>query len=88
MKLQVFEPREQYIVNRLKQEGRHGTVTKLEQNVYQYEIEVFDCNEMLPWIRTFIGRILSLTCTDKSVEQLFYRDLQTMYRMYQIEETK
>ena len=63
-------------------------VTKLEQNVYQYEIEVFDCNEMLPWIRTFIGRILSLTCTDKSVEQLFYRDLQTMYRMYQIEETK
>jgi hypothetical protein len=88
MKLQVFAPREQYIVNRLKQEGRHGTVTKLEQNVYQYEIEVFDCNEMLPWIRTFIGRILSLTCTDKSVEQLFYRDLQTMYRMYQIEETK
>lgn len=86
MKIQALEPTEQYIVERLKREGRGGTVTRTERNVYQYEIEVFDCNEMLPWIRTFIGRILSLECTDESVEQRFYRDLQTMYRMYQIEE--
>lgn len=87
MKLQVIEPSEQYILNRLKQEGRGGTVTKLKPGVYQYEIEVFDCNEMLPWIRTFIGRILSLECTAKSVERRFYEDLQRMYRMYQIDET-
>ncbi|MDE6318173.1 MAG: WYL domain-containing protein, partial [Lachnospiraceae bacterium] len=86
MTIQALEPSEQYIVERLKREGRGGTVTRIEQNVYQYEIEVFDCNEMLPWIRTFIGRILTLECTDKSVEQRFYRDLQTMYRMYQVEE--
>ncbi len=86
MKIQALEPFEQYIVERLKREGRGGTVTRIERNVYQYEIEVFDCNEILPWIRTFIGRILSLECTDKSVERRFYRDLRTMYRMYQIEE--
>ena len=86
MTIQALEPSEQYIVERLKREGRGGTVTRTEPNVYRYEIEVFDCGEMLPWIRTFIGRILSLECTDKSVEQRFYRDLQTMYRMYQIEE--
>ncbi|MCM1303864.1 MAG: WYL domain-containing protein [Lachnospiraceae bacterium] len=84
MTIQAFEPSEQYIVNRLKNEGRGGTVTRIAQNVYQYEIEVFDCNEMLPWIRTFTGRILSLECTDRSVEQRFYQDLKTMYRMYQI----
>ena len=84
MTIQALEPSEQYIVERLKREGRGGTVTRIERNVYQYEIEVFDCNEMLPWIRTFTGRILSLKCTDKSVEQRFYRDLQTMYQMYQI----
>ncbi|MDE7250625.1 MAG: WYL domain-containing protein, partial [Lachnospiraceae bacterium] len=84
MTIQALEPSEQYIVERLKREGRGGTVTRIERNVYQYEIEVFDCNEMLPWIRTFTGRILSLKCTDKSVEQCFYRDLQTMYQMYQI----
>ncbi|MCM1541301.1 MAG: WYL domain-containing protein [Blautia sp.] len=85
MTIQAFEPSEQYIVNRLKNEGRGGTVTRIARNVYQYEIEVFDCNEMLPWIRTFTGRILSLECTDKSVEQRFYQDLRAMYRIYQIE---
>ena len=85
MTIQALEPSEQYIVERLKREGRGGAVTRIERNVYQYETTVFDCNEMLPWIRTFTGRILSLECTDKSVEQRFYRDLQTMYRMYQIE---
>ncbi len=86
MTIQVFEPKESYIVDRLRREGRGGTVTKTAPNIYQYEIEVFDCNEMLPWIRTFIGRILSLECSAKSVERRFYEDLQTMYQMYQIEE--
>jgi len=54
MTIQALEPAEDYIVDRLKREGRGGTVTKIARNIYQYEIEVFDCNEMLPWIRTFI----------------------------------
>ena len=83
MTVHALEPSEQYIVERLKREGRGGTVTRIEKNIYRYEIEVFDCNEMLPWIRTFTGRILSLKCTAKSVEQRFYQDLQTMHRMYQ-----
>lgn len=86
MTVQVNEPYELYIVNRLRQEGRHGTVTKLEPGVYQYEIEVFDCNEMLPWVRTFIGRILSFQCSSRFVEQRFHQDLQAMYRMYQIDD--
>lgn len=88
MTIQVLEPEESYIVDRLKREGRGGTVTKTAPNIYQYEIEVFDCNEMLPWIRTFIGRILSLECSAQSVERRFYQDLQTMYQMYQIDEER
>ncbi len=82
MILQVLEPEEHYIVERLNREGRGGTVTRIEKNIYRYEREAFDCNEMLPWIRTFTGRILTLECTAKSVEQRFYQDLQAMYRMY------
>lgn len=84
--LHVQEPSEAYIVDRLKREGRGGTVTRIAEHTYQYQRESFDCNEMLPWIRTFTGRILSLECTSKFVEQRFYQDLQTMYCMYQIEE--
>lgn len=88
MTIQVMEPYENYIVERLQREGRGGIITKIEPNIYQYETEVFDCNEMLPWIRTFIGRILSLQCSSKPIEQRFYRDLQTMYRMYQIKSSE
>lgn len=84
MTIQVLEPAENYILTRLKQEGRGGTVTKTAPDIYQYEVEAFDCNELLPWIRTFIGRILSLECSDKSVEERFYDDLQAMLRMYQM----
>ncbi|MCM1258926.1 MAG: WYL domain-containing protein [Roseburia sp.] len=86
MTLEVKESAETYILDRLKREGRGGKVTRISKNIYQYEKEVFDCNEMLPWIRTFIGRILSLKCTDQLVEKRFYQDLQEMYRMYQIQE--
>ncbi len=86
MTIWALEPTENYIVDRLKREGRGGTVTKIARNTYLYEIQVFDCNEMLPWARTFIGRILSLECTAKSVEKRFYNDLETMYRMYGIDE--
>ncbi|MDE7017840.1 MAG: WYL domain-containing protein [Lachnospiraceae bacterium] len=88
MTLQILEPAENYILTRLEQEGRGGTVTKIAPNTYLYEIETFDCNELLPWIRTFIGRILSLDCSDKSMERRFYRDLHAMYRMYEIPEIR
>lgn len=84
MTLHVEEPSELYIVDRLKREGRGGAVTRIDENTWQYQRESFDCNEMLPWVRTFIGRILSLECTAKSVEQRFYQDLQIMYQTYQI----
>ncbi|HCT91425.1 MAG TPA: hypothetical protein DF613_08625 [Lachnospiraceae bacterium] len=86
MTLQITEPAENYIIGRLKREGRGGTVTKTAPGIYTYEISVFDCNEMLPWLRTFIGRIISLECSDPFVTRRFYQDLQVMYRQYQIGE--
>lgn len=84
MTIQAADPEENYIVDRLKREGRGGTVTQTAPGVYTYETRVFDCNEMLPWLRTFTGRILSLTCSDPFVERLFFQDLQAMYQLYQI----
>lgn len=85
MTIQAAEPDEDYIIERLKREGRGGIVTRIGPNTYTYEAYAFDCNEMLPWIRTFTGRILSLKCTAKSVERRFYQDLEQMYQIYQID---
>ena len=80
--LQIDEAGEQYLLNRLQREGKNGHITRIAPNTFVYETDVFDANEMLPWIRTFTGRILSLESDCKRLTQLFRRDLSAMYRMY------
>ena len=84
MKLHVDESREQYILNRIKREGQGGSVTKVEENTFLYTKEVLDTNDMIPWMRTFIGRILGLEGTNESVINRFYEDMKEMARIYEI----
>lgn len=73
---------EDYIVNRLEREKRCGTVEKLDDSHYKFTADVFDAVEMLPWIRTFTGRIEELICTNKYVTNTFYGDLEEMKKIY------
>ena len=76
------EPEEGYVVQRLHREKRCGTVTELDGGNWQFEADVFDAVELLPWIRTFTGRIVSLKSTNAEVEKRFYGDLAVMRAMY------
>ncbi|MCR5835076.1 MAG: WYL domain-containing protein [Lachnospiraceae bacterium] len=82
--LHINEYREQYILTRLESEGRGGTITKIADNTFTYENDIFDSNEITPWVRTFIGRIIDIECTSKKMEQKFKSDLETMFKMYEI----
>lgn len=82
--LHIKEGREDFIIERLKREGRGGIITRIEPNIYTYEKEVFDCNEMLPWIRTFSGRISDIKCSSPRLKNLFYSDMEKMYQLYHI----
>ncbi len=81
--LLIDEEKEDFIIKRLVREGRNGTVSRTEKNIYTYETELFDVCEASPWIKTFIGRIISVECSDKSVSEKFYNDIFKMDRMYQ-----
>ncbi len=83
MVLRIDEQREQYILDRLKREGRNGMITRTADNTYSYSTQVFDTNEMMPWVRTFIGRIISVEGTNGQVIDKFYQDMGRMRRMYQ-----
>ena len=80
--LHINEANEKYILNRLRREGKGGILERTAPDTFTYEIEVFDANEMLPWIRTFIGRIVSIESDCPQLKERFQRDLSTMYRMY------
>lgn len=82
LKLYIDEEKEEHIVNRLKREGKGGEILRLDKNIYLYSREAFDTNEMLSWAKTFIGRIISLECTNKAVYDKFYNDMYRMYHMY------
>ena len=82
--LHIQEGKEDFIIERLKREGKGGIITRIEPNIYTYEKEVFDCNEMLPWIRTFTGRISDIECSSTRLKNLFYADMEKMYELYHI----
>lgn len=76
---------EEHIIRRLYREKRCGSVEPLDASTYRFSASVYDAQELLPWIRTFICRIQSISISDKRVEKIFFEDLRQMYRMYGID---
>lgn len=88
MTLRIMEPYELYILRRLETEGRGGTITRIADNTYTYEISVFDGNELTPWIKTFIGRIISFESNNEYLKTKYQRDLMKMMQIYGIDNTE
>ena len=77
-------PDEDFIVRRLEREKRIGRVEEIGTGMYKFSADVYDTTEMIPWIRTFICRIVSLDFSNKAAERQFRADVTAMYSMYGI----
>ena len=77
-----FGPGEDFIVQRLEREKRHGTVEVLDSHTCRFTADVCDASELLPWLRTFIGRIVELKCSNPFVTDTFSEDLRRMSALY------
>ncbi|MGN0469358.1 MAG: WYL domain-containing protein [Acutalibacteraceae bacterium] len=82
----TFDDDEQYIFGRLQREKRCGTVERLDNNNARFFAEVYDTNEILTWIRSFICRITSVNFSNKEIEKQLKSDIEEMYRMYGVNE--
>ncbi len=78
------EDNEEHILRRLMRERRCGGIEIIDKNTYRFSADVYDANELLPWIKTFICRIVDINIEDKSLEEKFKTDLRNMYGMYGI----
>ena len=78
------EKGEEHIIGRLQREARCGRVLQVDTHTWRYAADVYDTVEMLPWVRTFTGRIVRLTSTEGDLEERFYEDLGAMKRMYSL----
>ncbi len=77
-----INPGEGYILQRLEREKRGGTVERVDAHTCRFCADVYDASELQPWLRTFIGRIIQLSCSRQSVVDTFYGDLARMREMY------
>lgn len=75
-------PEEGYIVNRLEREKRCGSVEQLDERHWRFSADVYEALEMLPWLRTFTGRVTDLQCTDIRVITRFWEDFGELTQMY------
>ncbi|GAA0182705.1 WYL domain-containing protein [Clostridium sediminicola] len=83
IKFYIDEDKEDFIINRINREGRGGDLEKIDKNLYLYTNAVFDVNEMMTWVKSFTGRIISLETTNKYAQEKFYDDMNRMKEMYQ-----
>ncbi len=81
-----IRPDEDYIIRRLHREKRIGMVEKLDNHLYRFSVNVFDSEELVPWIRTFIGRIAEMNFSNRTIENKFKQDVNKLYEIYGIEE--
>lgn len=77
-----FEDDEKFIYQRLLREKRCGTITLIDDNNAQFDADIFDPFEIIPWARTFICRITYFDCSEKRVAHQFYDDIRKMNKLY------
>lgn len=73
---------EKYILTRLEREKRNGSIEQVDEELYKYVVNTCDSMELMPWLRTFIGRIVKLESSSQYLKRKFQKDMETMYAMY------
>lgn len=77
---------EEYIIRRLNRERRCGVITKIDENTYRFTADVFDAYEMVPWIRSFFGRVKRVKCSNEEVMNQLKVDIVKMAKQYGVME--
>lgn len=80
----TYSDEETYIHSRLEREKRCGRVERIDKNTSRFSAEVFDAGELVPWIRSFICRIVEIKSSNKELEKQLQDDLEKMYQLYDL----
>ena len=84
----TYSKDEPHIHRRLEREKRCGTVEKIDENTSRFSADVFDSSELVPWIRSFICRIVDIHFSNKELEKQFRDDMESMYHLYDLGEAE
>lgn len=57
LEITISEPKENYIIDRIRSEVQQCTISKIREGCYHLDMVVNDSFEMVPWIRSYSGYI-------------------------------
>lgn len=75
---------EGYVADRLRAEARCGKVEDLGGGLWRFTAEVCNDEELVPWMRTFFGRMTSFRFSRRNLENRFRQDLEQLYALYEV----
>lgn len=78
----IDEKTENFVINRLEREKRNGILERTGVNSFRLTVRTYDSYEVLQWVRTFTGRILSVKGDNMSAIKRFYNDINHMHNLY------
>lgn len=80
--IRVEDSEMNFLPNKLRREKRIGNVTCIDDNHYKFSADVYDSGELIPWINSYLGRITEIYFEDKTVEEIFRRNLEKIMVEY------
>lgn len=79
-----IDENEQHIIKRLMREKHCGTIKQIDNTVWRFTADVTNSAELLPWIRTYICRIVKINMSNKNIYKTFMDDLHEMAQQYDL----
>lgn len=80
--LRIEEGKEDYLMTRLTREQRMGHSRRLDRQTVSFEIELTDLYAINPFLRTFIGKIITIESSDLTWLAQFNDDLDQLITLY------
>ena len=85
--LHIDEKNEQTLITKLEQAHENGILQRVGIDTFSYTLSILDANEVVPWLRRLIGRILSIKCTDRQACSRLIHDIELTKSYYEEEES-
>jgi len=73
---------EQFIIERIYREIDKDNIDSIDDNTYRLNFKTSNLYDLIPYIRTYFGRIVYIECSDKLIEKKIKQDLMETLDLY------
>ena len=78
-----YKDSELYVLKRLEREAFLGRIeSNPDKNEATFSFELFDSRELIPWIRSYYGRIIQFQFENRELQQQVENEIEKMYAVY------